>query len=780
MRNLLVAVLALLLCVSANALERSGEAAGLLDVAPAMPLALPPVGDPAVAPPVGSFRVSDGPYWGDDVPTYSCVETCALLFDGEPDDYHCSTASDSVNHLAWASAWGSGQYCGPDGEPIAQDFKQGTSTDCDELFCYISTYVWDWCSLAGEEEPENFCFLKPLVKELTSGPDRDGSVFYEDFSSTDGLTLNGDAAPLGTALRLVPATQWQAGSAFTASPLTLGPAASFSTEFSFRISSSGGGGADGLTFTVQNAAAADTALGGLGGDLGYSGIPNSLTIEFDSWFNDAAFGDPDANHVGTATNGVVGNGIAVPLGAPPLDGGTVFYAWIDYDGLADQLEVRLATANVRPAAPTLTQTGIGLAGLLGGTSAYVGFTSATGLAYGDHDILSWTFAGAIDLVVPINVPIPTAYDFTITWDGEGDTPVWIYDRVPAEWDVTHVEFADEGLPLDCGEYTDFVGDFGVVEVERGGKSGKTCNSDTGLRWMPGEDNTLNVQTLARCHDNRNNTLCRPTSCGALYLNYGAVAYDELGDFVDGPTQPLCLAAVDDVNGDGAFTWDGSGDEDEDGLADYEEACGIGTDPCDPDSDDDGVSDGDEIASGCMDPLNPDTDGDTISDGDELNAGTDPCDADTDDDGVNDAEDACALLGDEGDGVDGNGCPIRPCTVLDNQGGSGGYTYSLLLEGDGTVASGVTDAYLPQTADTPVTGSFDPFGLVSLRADRAALDSCSPRSDYFTISASCSGGVCTGTDGFESFTISGATCFGPEDWAAEVVEGCNLSNPPQPD
>ena len=38
----------------------------------------------------------------------------------------------------------------------------------------------------------------------------------------------------------------------------------------------------------------------------------------------------------------------------------------------------------------------------------------------------------IDLVVPINVEIPTAYDFTITYDGPDDTPVVIDDRVPAE------------------------------------------------------------------------------------------------------------------------------------------------------------------------------------------------------------------------------------------------------------------------------------------------------------------------------------------------------------
>ena len=49
----------------------------------------------------------------------------------------------------------------------------------------------------------------------------------------------------------------------------------------------------------------------------------------------------------------------------------------------------------------------------------------------------------IDLVVPVGELVPTAYDFTITWNGSD--PVWIYDVVPAEWDVTHVEFDDSAF-----------------------------------------------------------------------------------------------------------------------------------------------------------------------------------------------------------------------------------------------------------------------------------------------------------------------------------------------
>ena len=46
---------------------------------------------------------------------------------------------------------------------------------------------------------------------------------------------------------------------------------------------------------------------------------------------------------------------------------------------------------------------------------------------------------------------------------------------------------------------------------------------------------------------------------------------------------LCLAAVEDLDG-GGIVGNGSGDEDGDGLTDLEEACELGTDPCEPDGD----------------------------------------------------------------------------------------------------------------------------------------------------------------------------------------------------
>ncbi|MBT8060696.1 MAG: hypothetical protein KJO33_13940, partial [Gammaproteobacteria bacterium] len=133
------------------------------------------------------------------------------------------------------------------------------------------------------------------------------------------------------------------------------------------------------------------------------------------------------------------------------------------------------------------------------------------------------------------------------------------------------------------------------EIESANKKGNG-KSATKITCYPDTDTGITtIWTEARCHGNRNNSKCRPTSCGALYLNDGATAHlmDEEGEPIYPPvaeSNSLCLAAVEDVYGDG-IDYTGAGDEDEDGASDYEEACGIGTDPCDSDTDNDGVLDG---------------------------------------------------------------------------------------------------------------------------------------------------------------------------------------------
>ncbi len=227
---------------------------------------------------------------------------------------------------------------------------------------------------------------------------------FTDFTSCAGLQINGNAACTGGVLRVTPAAPSQAGSAFSTTLIPLGAGASFSTFFSFRISNSVGGGADGIVFVVQPVA---STVGGAGGGIGYSGIPTSIGVEIDTWDNGIGAGDPNDSHVGIDLNGSV-NSVQTATISPPLDNGNIWYAWIDYNGTT--LEVRLSQVNARPLNPTLSQA-LNLAAILGQTTAFVGFTSGTGAAWADHDILTWRFD---DTFAPIGatgpVFVPTLSD----------------------------------------------------------------------------------------------------------------------------------------------------------------------------------------------------------------------------------------------------------------------------------------------------------------------------------------------------------------------------------
>jgi len=243
-------------------------------------------------------------------------------------------------------------------------------------------------------------------------------INYNDFSSTAGLQLNGSAAAAidddgRNVLRLTPSAAGQGGSAFSQTQVILANQASFSTVFSFRLTNPGGinqngPGADGLVFVVQNVA---NNVGGVGGGLGYAGIPTSVGVEFDSFQNN----DINDNHVGIDINGDVTSTAANAVSLDPLgkldqtDGiDRIWYSWVDYNGLTDLLEVRVANALVnapapaRPAAAIISAV-IDIPTILGDTDAFVGFTAATGSAFNNHDILSWGFRGDFD---PFPNPTP--------------------------------------------------------------------------------------------------------------------------------------------------------------------------------------------------------------------------------------------------------------------------------------------------------------------------------------------------------------------------------------
>ncbi|MFQ5658414.1 MAG: LamG domain-containing protein [Candidatus Methylomirabilales bacterium] len=223
---------------------------------------------------------------------------------------------------------------------------------------------------------------------------------------------------------------------------------------------------------------------------------------------------------------------------------------------------------------------------------------------------SGTSDGEIDVVVEIGQISTTEYDFDITYTNPGGPAVVILDTLPAEWQVKDVA---GNTPDDAGfieDKSDNNGGDGTVNVFPANKKrDKNKNkSATKIEWTldPAlNSSTINVVATTRQSPGKRNLKFKPTSCGPLFLNDGALVL-ELDPATGEPkrdpntgevlpplfeSEPLLLAAVKDVNGDGAIARDGSGDEDGDGLTDLAEVRDVGTDPCLADTDGDGAADG---------------------------------------------------------------------------------------------------------------------------------------------------------------------------------------------
>jgi hypothetical protein len=95
-----------------------------------------------------------------------------------------------------------------------------------------------------------------------------------------GWTLNGSARMTGTTLRLTTAATSQAGSAVYYQPL-----ASNGLHANFTTHIGGGNGADGMTFSLLDAATAKvSSLGGSGRNLGFGGLPG-VAVTLDTYPN---------------------------------------------------------------------------------------------------------------------------------------------------------------------------------------------------------------------------------------------------------------------------------------------------------------------------------------------------------------------------------------------------------------------------------------------------------------------------------------------------------------
>jgi serine/threonine protein kinase len=201
--------------------------------------------------------------------------------------------------------------------------------------------------------------------------------FANGFAASRGLTRNGSASINGTSLRLTSSNN-QGGSVFTTNRIKI---RRFKTTFDFRLQKPD---ADGFTFTIQGKDA--KALGNGGAGLGYEGIGNSAAIKFDLYNNSGE----GINSTGLYLKG------AAPTKAGSIDlSGTgidlhsehPFRVTVTYDGTTLKVTIanRQTNASVNHSYP------VDLVTVIGGETAFVGFTGGTGGASALQEILSWTF-----------------------------------------------------------------------------------------------------------------------------------------------------------------------------------------------------------------------------------------------------------------------------------------------------------------------------------------------------------------------------------------------------
>ncbi len=203
--------------------------------------------------------------------------------------------------------------------------------------------------------------------------------FGSGFSSTAGLTLNGSAvADNDTRLQLTNGGLSQAGSVFWNAPINV---QAFTTNFEFQLSSAQG---NGFTFTIQNVG--PTALGGESAGLGYQNIPSSVAVKFNFY---------NYENEGSDSTGVYTDGqppllptVDISPSGIQLASGDSIQAKITYDGTTLTLNLLDLVTN-----DTFTMSqAINIPQIVGGNTAYVGFTGGTGGLSASQKIISWIYS----------------------------------------------------------------------------------------------------------------------------------------------------------------------------------------------------------------------------------------------------------------------------------------------------------------------------------------------------------------------------------------------------
>jgi hypothetical protein len=224
--------------------------------------------------------------------------------------------------------------------------------------------------------------------------------FPGGFASPSNLiTLAGASQPSGSAIQLTDTiNQMESSAAWYDAPVNV---QSFTTNFTIQLQPKPNSQqvANGMTFTIQNQNPTSTDSGSLyvsGGPnavgnnqsgLGYAGLRNSVAVAFDI---DDSSSSETGDLTGLYTNGANPTGSSVNMASSGLNlmSGNPLAVSLNYNGTT--LDMTITDTVTR--ASFSNSWDINIPSIVGGNTAYIGFTASTGYQIADQKVLSWTYS----------------------------------------------------------------------------------------------------------------------------------------------------------------------------------------------------------------------------------------------------------------------------------------------------------------------------------------------------------------------------------------------------
>lgn len=221
----------------------------------------------------------------------------------------------------------------------------------------------------------------------------------------------------------------ESGSVWSPSTIDLNNPFDFTFEINLGVNDVWG--ADGMVFVLRQAG---TSTGGIGNGMGYSGIPNSVGVEVDTWNSSPAVPtDIVSDHLGMSSNGTVNHNLVSPVAIANIEDGLDHTFRAVWDPVATDLEIFLDGVSM------FTYTGDLVTLYFGGVSAvYFGWTGGTGgvsniqtvcmyrNAEFSSDVVSACVGQDIDFTDESTSDLIYNLDEAITWSwnfGDGTTSV---------------------------------------------------------------------------------------------------------------------------------------------------------------------------------------------------------------------------------------------------------------------------------------------------------------------------------------------------------------------